>query len=203
MRPRYFFHSLLFLFFCFNSSVSFAQYAYWGFKGGIQATKLSGVSFESKMSPGFSLGLFGNFILSDKVALQHEILYSHRGFSGTTTDSIAISGNLPYIDLPWLLHYNVNKVFHIQAGVQPSLYLFYKKSEPTSSEYSKYNVNPIDFSGLLGVGAILRNNVLFGIRLNVSFGQTFNTTAFGGRNVSLQAYLGYSVNRKIKKKKKK
>jgi hypothetical protein len=180
-----------------------AQYAYWGIKGGVQANKIASLSFDAQMTPGFHVGVFGNFILSEKFAIQHELLYSQRGFGGTTLDSFDVSGKLPYIDLPWMVHYNLNRVFHIHLGVQPSLYMFFKKAKADSSEFSKYNVNPIDFSGLLGVGAIMDNNVLFGIRVNVSTGQTFNTEEFGGRNIALQAYLGYAVNRKVKKKKKK
>jgi Outer membrane protein beta-barrel domain len=180
-----------------------AQYAYWGIKGGVQANKIASLSFDTPMSPGFNVGIFGNFILSEKFAIQHELLYSQRGFGGTTLDSFEVSGRLPYIDLPWMIHYNLNRVFHVHVGVQPSLYMFFKKAKADSSEFSKYNVNPIDFSGLLGVGAIMNNNILFGIRVNVSLGQTFNTEEFGGRNIALQAYIGYAVNRKVKKKKKK
>lgn len=180
-----------------------AQYAYWGFKGGIQANKITGLSFDSKMTPGFNIGIFGNFILSKKFALQHELLYSRRGFGGTTKDSIEVKGNLPYIELPWCLYYNVNKAFHLQLGVQPGIYMFMKQPQRDSSEFSKYNVNPIELAGILGAGVILDNNLLFGVRLTVSTGQTFNTTEFGGRNVTLQAYMGYAVNRKVKKKKKK
>jgi len=180
-----------------------AQYAYWGFKGGIQANKITGLSFDSKMIPGFNVGIFGNFILSKKFALQHELLYTQRGFGGTTKDSVDVKGNLPYIELPWCLYYNINRAFHLQFGVQPGIYMFFKQPQRDSSEFSKYNVNPIDFAGILGAGFIMDNNLLFGIRLTVSSGQTFNTTEFGGRNVTLQAYMGYAVNRKVKKKKKK
>lgn len=180
-----------------------AQYAFWGFKAGVQANKITGLSFDSKMTPGFNIGIFGNFILSKEFALQHELLYTQRGFGGTTTDSIDVKGNLPYIELPWCLYYNVNKAFHLQFGLQPGIYVFFKQPQRDSSEFSKYNVNPIDLAGILGAGVILDNNLLFGVRLTVSTGQTFNTTEFGGRNVTLQAYMGYAVNRKVKKKKKK
>lgn len=205
MKPHLFFHAYTVVLFLLLSThqVSKAQYAYWGFKGGAQANKISGLSFNSNMSPGFNVGVFGNFILSEKFAIQHEALFSLRGFGGTTLDSFEVGGNLPYLDLPWMVHYNLNRVFHVQAGVQPSIYLFLKKSQTDSSDFSRYNVNSIDFSGLLGVGAILDNNFLFGIRANVSLGQTFNTNEFGGRNIALQAYIGYAVNRKVKKKKKK
>lgn len=186
-----------------SASRSQAQYAFWGFKGGIQANKITGLSFDSKMTTGFNVGIFGNFILSKKFALQHELLYSQRGFGGTTKDSIEVKGNLPYIELPWCLYYNVNSAFHLQFGIQPGIYMFFKQPERDTTRFSKYNVNPIDFSGILGAGVILDNNLLFGVRLTVSTGQTFNTTEFGGRNVSLQAYMGYAVNRKVKKKKKK
>ncbi len=193
---------VFFILLLFPKSTS-AQYAYWGFKAGFQANKITGLSFDSKMTPGFNVGIFGNFILSKKFALQHELLYTQRGFGGTTKDSIDVKGNLPYIELPWCLYYNVNKAFHLQLGVQPGIYMYFKQPQRDSSEFSKYNVNPIDFSGILGAGFIMDNNLLFGVRLTVSTGQTFNTTEFGGRNVTLQAYMGYAVNRKVKKKKSK
>jgi hypothetical protein len=187
-----------------SSNISNAQYAYWGFKGGYQSNKITGASqFDSKMCSGFNVGVFGNFILSEKWAIQHEAQYSLKGFAGTTIDSFEIKGNLPYFELPWMVQYNISKAFYIHAGLQPSLYLFLKKAKPDSTDYSRYNVNPIDFSGLLGLGAITNNNFLFGVRVNVSLNQTFNTNAFGGRNVALQAYLAYAVNRKVKKKRKK
>ena len=202
MKPSLF--SLFALtFFLQSAYVSNAQYAFWGFKAGYQSNKISGLSFDTKMSSGFNVGVFGNFILSDKWAIQHEAQYSRKGFSGTTLDSFDVKGSLPYFELPWMLQYNINKVFYIHAGVQPSLYLYLKKAQRDSTEFSKYNVNPIDFSGLIGVGAITNNNFLFGARVNISLNQTFNTTEFGGRNISLQAYIAYAVNRKVRKKKKK
>jgi hypothetical protein len=202
-KRAFFFFVPVLLIVLFNSSILNAQYAYWGFKGGFQANKITGLSFESKMVPGFNVGIFGNFILSDKFALQHELLYSQRGFEGTTVDSIHVKGSLPYIELPWCLYYNVNRAFHLQLGVQPGIYMYFKQPQRDKSEFSKYNVNPIDFSGIIGAGFIMDNNFLFGARLTVASGQTFNTNEFGGRNVTLQAYMGYSVNRKVKKKKKK
>src|ERR1700748_1505961 len=131
----HFFISAITVFFLFSTKAQ-AQYAYWGFKGGIQANKITGLSFDSKMTPGFNIGIFGNFILSEKFALQHELLFTQRGFGGTTKDSIDVQGKLPYIELPWCLYYNVNRAFHLQFGVQPGLYMFFKQPQRDSSEFS-------------------------------------------------------------------
>jgi Outer membrane protein beta-barrel domain len=197
----YFFIPAVFILLLFSYRTQ-AQYAFWGFKAGVQANKIISLSFDSKMTPGFNVGIFGNFILSKQFALQHELLYTQRGFGGTTKDSFEVKGSLPYIELPWCLYYNVNKAFHLQFGLQPGIYVFFKPPQRDSSDFSKYNVNPIDLAVIIGGGVILDNNFLFGARLTVSTGQTFNTEEFGGRNVTLQAYMGYAVNRKVKNKKK-
>jgi len=188
---------LLFLFFTLASTVS-GQDAFWGVRGGANFNKVDGIGISNSMYVGYTGGLFATFIISDRFSFQHELSYSVRGLNGKLANGDPNKVKLAYIDVPWMLNYNFSQALFVQAGVQASVYSFFKAPHNDTIPYNKYNANVFDFSVLLGAGVILDNNMIFGVRINQSLSHTFALNNTGGRILNLQAYMAYAINRNVK-----
>lgn len=188
-------------FILFIASINcFAQNSYWGVKAGMSFNKVGGIDFDNSMYTGFNGGLFATFIINDRFTFTHELSYAIRGFNSQLSDGNNYDFNLKYIDIPWMLNFHVNEAVYVQAGIQPSVYAYFKPAQYDSIPYTKYNANAFDFSGFVGASVILKNNILFGVRLNQSFSKTFNISTYGGKQLTMQAFVGYAINRKVRKR---
>jgi hypothetical protein len=119
-----------------------------------------------------------------------------RGVSLDLKDGSKYSRSFNYIDLPWTINYYPNKHFYVCAGVQPSLYTYFKRPQADSVIYNKGNVNTIDFSYLLGAAFMADNNLGFGVRFNGSIVPLFDLTEGKNKNYVLQFFMMYAVNKK-------
>lgn len=172
---------------------------YWGVKGGFNINKISGLRLNNTLKPGFHIGLFANFQLNDRFSMQHEILYSQRGVSVSLENGARYTKTFSYIDLPWTLNYYFNRNFYITAGVQPSVYAYFKSPQADSVLYNKDNVNTIDFSYLAGAAFLFDNNFGFGVRFNGSIVPLFEVDR-RNKNYVLQLYVMYAINKRKGKK---
>jgi len=168
---------------------------YWGVKGGLNLHKISKIEFDNSMKPGFHLGIFANFQLSDQFSIQHEVLYSLRGVSLNVPVVGKYVQSFSFLDLPWMLNYHVSPNFFVSAGVQPSLYTYFKSPKADTIVYNKDNVNTVDFGYLLGASFISQNNFGFGVRFNGSIVPAFDLES-NGKNYVLQVFVSYSVNKR-------
>lgn len=77
--------------------------------------------------PGFHVGAFASFDLTDQLYLRPELLYSTRNSKESLSTSLALAGTtttidadvrstLSYLELPILLGYRLNERFSLQAG---------------------------------------------------------------------------------------
>jgi hypothetical protein len=201
MQIRYLYTFILFFCLSFTSK---AQGDYWGFKAGLNVTKISKVDISNNLKPGFHFGAYGTFHTAmDKLTFTHELLFSTRGVSLSLSDSLKkLNGNnasysrsFNYIDIPWMLNYHFTDAFYVSAGGQLSLYAHFKKPKYDPIVYNKSNVNTIDASILLGAGFLLENNLGFGVRLTGSLIPAFNT-GNTGKNYMMQVFLNYAMNKK-------
>ena len=90
-----------------------AQQVHLGVKGGLNLYDLSNSNFDPML--GVHLGLLGHIHLSQKFALQPELVYSTQGAKFANSDN---SLNLAYVNVPILLQYMFDNGFRIQAGPQ-------------------------------------------------------------------------------------
>jgi hypothetical protein len=196
----------LFLLSLISITPAFSQGDYWGLKGGVNIVKVSKVTIANNIKPGFHLGFFANFRISEKLSSQHEVLFSTKGVSLSLPDSLKASNHnqarysksFNYIDIPWVLNYHYNEIFYLSLGIQPSIYAHFKSPVVDSVEYNKDNVNTIDLSALAGAGFILKNNWGFGVRLNAGLLNTFDT-GNKGKNYMMQVFASYAVNRNTRR----
>ena len=175
--------------------------AHWGVKGGLNLNKTSQVEYINNYKPGFHFGLFANFQMKEKISIQHEVLYSMKGISIdlSSGNGMKYSKSFSFLELPLLVNYHLSPTFMITAGLQPSIYTYFKNPKPDPVVYNKDNVSIIDFGYVIGASFLFSNNLGFGIRFNGGLVPAFDYGGFHGRNYVVQTFLTYAVN-KIKRK---
>jgi hypothetical protein len=109
-----------------------------GFKGGVNITKLDGISFKDEFKYGYHIGGFAEIPLGSKFGLQPEVLFNQYS---TTVDSNYKhiyqnvfnsdqgSVKLTYLSIPLLLNYKlIGNFLTLQAGPQFGVLISHDKT---------------------------------------------------------------------------
>ena len=185
---------LLSFVFVVAASAAFAQLS-----GGIrlgmnlanQKAEALGVSVSADSKVGLLGGLYLTANLSDKIAVQPELLYSSMGSkSGDISDAFG------YLHIPILLRYNINENFNLHAGPQIGLLL----SAKSDGQDIKDQFKGTDFGASLGAGVDFgkfNGGLRYYLGLsNISDIDTQGIPGLGDisfKNTSFQIYLGYKL----------
>lgn len=145
-----------------------AQTAKFGIKGGMNISDWAGDTegLDVKSKIGFNIGGFAEIKLSDKFAIQPELLYSAQGMRvddfETEVDGVGfvtadMKFNLSYINIPVMFKYYAAEKFNIEAGPQigflTSAKLKTKVEGYGSSDVDvKDNFESVDFGLNFGAG---------------------------------------------------
>lgn len=156
-----------------------------------QKVEALGVSVSGDSKVGLLGGLYLTANLSDKFAVQPELLYSSMG---SKTDDI--SDAFGYIQVPILLRYNINENFNLHAGPQIGLLL----SAKSDGVDIKDEVKGTDFGASFGAGVDF-GKFNGGLRYYLGFSNIsdIDTQGIPGlgdisfKNTSFQIYLGYKL----------
>jgi Outer membrane protein beta-barrel domain len=103
---------------------AFSQGLKIGVKAGASMNKISGKSFKQQFTFGYQLGGFVTIKLSDKFALQPEVLFGQVNVDTSASFSSIYQFNnvskiqLKYISIPVLLNYKLTPGITLQAGPQ-------------------------------------------------------------------------------------
>ena len=107
------------------ASVGFAQGLHIGVKGGANILKIDGKAFEDEYKFGYNLGAFAEIGLSQKWAIQPEVLWNQTNYrTGTEFNDLYdngvsnFKGKLNYLSIPLLLNFKPSKLITFQAGPQ-------------------------------------------------------------------------------------
>src|SRR5688572_19904084 len=96
------------------TTFSFAQLI-GGIRAGLnlanQKVKMGDLSASGDMKPGFQLGLYLTGNVSDKLAVQPELVFSTMGSKDDD-----VTNNFSYVSIPVLLRYNINEMINIHFG---------------------------------------------------------------------------------------
>ena len=154
-----------------------AQESKFGVKGGINLSSLTG-DIDASSKVGFQVGAFAEFKISDKFAIQPEVLYSAQGakekgefeFNGDFYEA-EMNYKLAYINVPILAKYYVAEKFNLEAGPQIG-FLVSAKGEATvlgnsAEDDIKDGFESIDFGVNFGAGYDFTENLSAGIRYNL------------------------------------
>ncbi|MFN6946233.1 MAG: porin family protein [Cytophagaceae bacterium] len=178
-------------------SVAKGQDLSYGIKGGPNLVKVGNLDITNRFKPGFHFGFYSTFRpYRMDISITNEVNFSMKGVSLVLPDSLVENGankytrSFNYIDLPVILNYHISDNFYISAGIQPSLYAYFKIPSWHLVPYNKDNVSIIDFSALIGA-VIQMDKIGFGVRYNHSFVPTFQNDR--GRNHMFQVFLAYEL----------
>ena len=143
-----------------------------GVKGGLNISTITNADVDgvnSKSLVGFHVGFFGEFMISNKFAIQPEVLYSAQG---TELEFEGISGDLKldYITIPVMAKYYVADAFSLELGPQIGFLVSAKAKSGGESEDVKDELKSTDVSLNFGLGYDITQNFIIGARYN--FGLT-------------------------------
>ena len=155
-----------------------AQETRFGVKGGLNISNLGGDVDNNSAIVGFHVGGFAEIKLSEKFAIQPELLFSTQGskIEDSGEDySVEDKLNLSYINLPIMAKFYVAPKFSLEAGPQIGFLVSAKeKYEETyfgetisSDEDVKDDFKSIDFGLNLGAGFDFTENFSAGVRYNI------------------------------------
>lgn len=154
-----------------------AQDVKFGLKGGINLSNFTGDIEDASSKVGFQLGGFAEFKLSDKFAIQPELLFSTQGSKYKESEVNYLykeTINMSYLNVPVIAKYYVIDKLSIEAGPQIGFLLSakdkweetYLEEKYSGKESIKDSFKSVDFSLNVGAGYDFTENVSAGIRYN-------------------------------------
>jgi opacity protein-like surface antigen len=134
-----------------------AQSAKFGLKSGLNISNLTGDVSDNSSKTGIALGATAEFKVSDKFAIQPELVYSMLGAKNSLVNE---NLNLGYLNIPVMLKYYVADKFSLESGPQIAFLL----SAKAGSTDVKSEVNSTDFGFNFGGGYDFTKNISAGVR---------------------------------------
>lgn len=183
------------------SSMSFAQGAKFGIKGGVNLATLNidpdvdGI--DTKI--GYHIGLLSHIHLAPQWALQPELVYSLQGMDQTFGGE-RYPWNLSYINIPVMIQYMFDNGFRLQAGPQLGLLVAAKQKGGGTTEDIKGNFKSIDASLGLGLGYLSRSGFGLDGRYNLGLNNINNNGTNEVQNSVFQIGVFYMFDNRHKVK---
>ncbi|MCL9806140.1 PorT family protein [Flavobacterium amniphilum] len=165
-----------------------AQETKFGVKGGLNLADWSGDDadgIDSKI--GFHIGGFAEIKVSDKFAVQPELLYSAQGGKA---DGGKV--NVDYINIPVMAKFYATEQFSIEAGPQVG-FLMSAKVKPDSGDDVdiKDQLKSTDFGVNVGLGYNFTENVSAGLRYNLGLSNIVDADGADVKNNVFSLSVGY------------
>jgi hypothetical protein len=167
-----------------------------GVKGGLNVSSITNSDQDgvnSKSLIGFHVGFFGEFMISDKFAIQPELLYSAQGvkleFAGDNGDL-----KLDYINIPVMAKYYVADAFSLELGPQIGFLVSAKAKSGGVSEDIKDQVKSTDVSLGFGGTYYFAEKFMLGARYNLGLTRIQKDLSPGeseSKNSVFQISVGY------------
>ncbi|MDX1830441.1 MAG: porin family protein [Lutibacter sp.] len=169
-----------------------------GVKGGFNFSNITqGVySGYTSSKTGMNIGLLAEIPLSDKFAIQPEILYSTQGAkTSIILNSLTFPGAPPipaeyklnYIQIPVLAKVNIINSLSFEIGPQFS---FLTKAEEKSSLGTTSNIgNHFEFGGVLGISYKINKTIFLNSRYLKGFSKAFKNNG-EAKNFGFQLGIG-------------
>jgi len=163
-----------------------AQETRFGVKAGANLATFTGDVDDAKSKVGFHVGGFAEIKLTDKFAIQPEILFSTQGAKSEESalgSKAEYKSNLSYLNIPVMAKYYVAEKFSIEAGPQIGFLLSAKEKyefsgngvSESGEEDAKDFYKSIDFGVNFGAGYDFTENLSVGLRYNLGLSNIAET----------------------------
>lgn len=175
-----------------------AQKTKFGAKGGVNISKLTGDDLgDLDMRTSFHIGGVAEIPISDKFAVQPELLYSAQGAKESFEDDDIVY-KLDYLNIPVMAKYYVTDGLSLEAGPQVGFLLSSKidwdADGESGSEDIKDGMNSIDFGLNFGLGYKMASGLNFGARYNLGLSDIAEDSEGSAKNGVVQVSVGYYFN---------
>ena len=187
-----------------TASYAQAQFTF-GLRTGFNLTTMTEEGIDTKMKPGFQIGVVGDYALSDNFSIQPGVLFATQGFRWNLSlmgADLKTSINLNYLQIP------VNAQYKLDLGgmnllLQAGPYLGYavsgkviakagglKEEEKINFGSNKEEMKAFDFG--LGLGAGLQfGNIQAGLGYNIGLANLSNVEDSSTKNNGLALTVTY------------
>ncbi|NHN25216.1 PorT family protein [Flavobacterium jejuense] len=165
----------------FAFGVSNAQEVKFGAKAGLNLSNFSGDAEGTSTKVGFQVGALAEIMISDKFAIQPELVYSSLG-AKSSDEGFDYTSHLNYLNIPVMAKYFVAEGFSLEAGPQIGFLLSAKDKGDGEDVDTKEYYNSTDFGMNVGAGYDVTENINLGLRYT-----------FGLSNIAKDAPSGYKV----------
>ena len=156
-----------------------------GVKLGANFQQISGDGWEKTYKPGIVGGLFAG-LQKGKVGVQVEGLVKSVNFQISVPTGVPAESPIKgvYLDVPLMFEYKIIPRIWAQIGPQYSLMLSAKQDGNNVKDAFK----PSEFSGVLGLQAILPVHLTAGVRYVLGFTDISNSTATSGLGTATSSW---------------
>ena len=169
-----------------------AQEVKFGVKAGVNFASLTGDDADGlDGKTGFHVGGVAVIGISEKFAVQPELVYSSQG-AKDTEEGVDVDYNLDYINLPVLAKFTVAEGFSIEAGPQVGFLMSAKVKAEGESFDIKDDLKGIDFGGAIGLGYKMDSGLNFAARYNLGLGNIADFDGGDLKNNVIQLSVGYN-----------
>lgn len=162
-----------------------AQEVTFGAKGGLNLSTIVGDASNVSYIIGAHIGGMAEISISDKFAVQPEVLFSMQG----AKDDYA-SLNMNYINLPVMAKYFVTEEISIEAGPQIGVLM----SAKYDGEDIKDGYSSLDYGLNFGAGYKMESGLNFSLRYSLGLANINDTDRVTNINAVMQASVGYFFN---------
>ena len=164
-----------------------AQEAKFGIKAGANLSNFGGDIEDTDSKIGLQIGGFADIKISDKFAVQPELLFSMMGAKEGDA-----SLNLNYIAVPVMAKFFATEQFSIEAGPQVGFLMSAKAKDDNNDVDVKDEFNSTDFGMNLGLGYDFTENISAGLRYNLGLSNIIKDSGdFKGTNNAFTLAVGY------------
>jgi opacity protein-like surface antigen len=192
----------------FALSFANAQDVKFGAKAGLNLSNIGGDLENTSSKVGFQVGGFAEIKVSDKFAIQPELLYSAQGakseYSEVDSDLVTISSKLTqklaYLNIPVMAKYFVTEGFSLEAGPQFGFLMSANAETEVSalgesasvSADNKDYFESIDFGLNFGAGYDVSENINLGVRYSLGLSNIAKDSGdFKANNSNIAIAVGY------------
>ena len=154
-----------------------------GVKGGLNMSNYTGdIEIEVDNKIGFFVGGFVEFKVSDKFAVQPEILYSNLGAKNS---DVTLEAN--YILVPLMAKFFVTEQFSLEAGPQVGFLMTAKLDDDDIKDGFKST----DFAANFGVGYDVTENISIGLRYSLGLTNVIDLSGADVKTSNFALALAY------------
>jgi opacity protein-like surface antigen len=169
--------------FIFVSSINVqAQLLKLGLKGGLNYSNLTGTEIQTDALTSYHIGAVAEIKVSEKFAVQPELLYSTQGATYNTILG-DIDNELGYLSIPVMAKIYLNNTISLELGPQASFLLSEK------NDFDIENQNTFDFAVAGGLGVKITKSIF--IQGRYVLGLTEVSTTADTKNSVLQLSAGF------------